>query len=107
MKRIILVALSIAAAGTFFTAQALEDTLVPDCDHCETEDGECCCGGTVDGCTEDCDSCDSCDCDSECGDCTGCEESDSDCEDCTGSDCTCNDCNSEEEEEVHHCGGCR
>ncbi|NOQ22043.1 MAG: hypothetical protein GQ565_05255 [Candidatus Aegiribacteria sp.] len=105
MKRIILVALSIAIAGTFAIVQAHEDTLVPDCDNCETVDGECCCGGTVDGCTEDCDSCDSCDC--ECKeDCTC--DTECSCDDCTCDtecdDCSCDDCSSEEE--VHHCDGC-
>ncbi len=89
MKRIILVALSITIAGTFAMVQAHEDTLVPDCDHCETVDGECCCDGTVDGCTEDCSTCDECDCE----------------EDCTcDTDCSCDDCSSEEE--IHHCGEC-
>ncbi len=103
--RTILIVLCLAAAGTFAIVQAQEDTL-PDCDHCETVDGECCCGGTVDGCTEDCNSCDECDCGSECEDCTGCEE-ECTCEtECEG--CSCDDCSSEEEidEEVRHCGGC-
>ena len=103
MKRIILVALSIAIAGTFAIVQAHEDTLVPDCGNCETVDGECCCGGTVDGCTEDCDSCGECDCEGEGS--TDCEEECTCEEECD--DCSCDDCSSEEdEEEVHHCGGC-
>ncbi len=95
MKRIILVALSIAIAGTFAIAQAQEDASAPDCDHYETAEGECCCDGTVDGCTEDCDSCEERDCDCE--------------EDCTcDTDCSCDDCTCEEddEEEVHRCGDC-
>jgi len=104
MKRIILVALSIALAGTFAIVQAQEDTSVHDCDHCETVDEDCSCGGTVDGCTEDCDSCDECDCDCE-GDCTC--DTDCSCDDCT-CDTECDDCTCEEddEEELHHCGGC-
>ncbi|MCK4806785.1 MAG: hypothetical protein KAT09_04020 [Candidatus Aegiribacteria sp.] len=105
MKRTILIVLCLAAAGTFAIAQAQEDTVTPDCGNFETVDGECCCGGTVDGCTEDCDSCDECDCGSECEDCTGCEETDSGYKDCTGCDCGCDDSTSEEEE-IHHCGGC-
>ena len=103
MKRILLVALSIAVAGTLVTAQALEDTTVPDCDHCETVDDECSCDGTVGGCTEDCSTCDSCEC--ECEGCTDCEE---ECTcDAACDDCSCDDCSyEEEEEEIYHCGGC-
>ena len=108
MKRIILLALSIALAGTFAIAQAHDDTHVPHCDHCETVDGVCCCGGTVDGCTEDCNSCDECDCSCEGEGCTDCEENCT----CDTDDCSCIDCSSEEddddeeEQETHHCGGC-
>ena len=104
MKRTILIVLCLAAIGTFAIVQAEDNAQHPDCDNCETVDGECCCDGTVDGCEEDCSTCDECDCDSECVDCEGCEEADSDCEDCTGDDCECDDCSSEEE--FHHCRGC-
>ncbi len=107
MKRIILIVLSIAVAGTIAITHAHEDSHIPDCDHCETVDGECCCGGTTDGCMEDCDSCEECDCGGECDDCTDCDGTDSGCKDCTGSDCGCHDSISDEdEEEVHHCDGC-
>ncbi|MCK4504346.1 MAG: hypothetical protein KAW14_01915 [Candidatus Aegiribacteria sp.] len=106
MKRTILIVLCLAAVGTLALVQAEEDTEAPVCGHCETVDGECCCGGTVDCCEEDCDECNCC---SECADCTGddcdCDDCDSECEDCTGDDCDCDDCTSEEE--FHHCGGCR
>ena len=105
MKRIILVALSIALAGTFAIVQAQEDTSVHDCDHCETVDEDCSCGGIVDGCTEDCDSCD------EHDDSAGCEE-ECNCETACD-DCTCEEEEEEEEEEVvvveeevQHCGEC-
>jgi hypothetical protein len=86
MKRTILIVLCLAAVGTFAIVQAEGGIEAPDC---ETVDGECCCGGTVDCCEEDCD----------------CDDCDSECEDCTGDDCDCDDCTSEEE--FHHCGGCR
>jgi len=92
MKRTILIVLCLAAIGTFAIVQAEDNAQHPDCDNCETVDGECCCDGTVDGCKEDCSTCD--DCDSECVDC----------EDCTSDDCDCDDCSSEEE--FHRCGGC-
>lgn len=91
MKRKMLIVLCLAAIGTFAIVQAEENTKNPDCDNCETVDGECCCDGTVDGCKENCDVCDECDCDSER-------------EDCTGNDCDCDDCDSEEE--FRHCRGC-
>lgn len=104
MKRILLIVLSITLAGTLAIAQAQEDTNTT---NCESVDGECCCGGTVDGCTGDCDDCDECDCDSGSGECTDCKEINPDCKDCTGCDSNCDDCTSEEVvEEVHHCGGC-
>ncbi|MCD4848240.1 MAG: hypothetical protein K8R76_08625 [Candidatus Aegiribacteria sp.] len=93
MKRTILIVLCLAAIGTFAIVQAEENTQNPDCENCETVDGECCCDGTVDGCEEDCNECD---CDSN--DC------DSECDDCTGGDCDCDDCDSEEE--FRHCRGC-
>ncbi len=100
--------LSITLAGTLAIAQAQEDTNTPDCNNCETADGECCCNGTVDGCSGDCDDCDECDCDFENGECTDCKEINPDCEDCSGNCDECDEFTSEEDAvvEVPHCGGC-
>ena len=93
MKRIILITLSIVAAGTFVVLQIHDDTqtqehslTVPEVDVCSTCD-------TDDGCSEDC------------GECI--LESD----DCAGCDSGCDNHVSEEKEEaeeiIRHCGGCR
>lgn len=95
MKRTILIVLYLAATGTFAIVQAEENIEIPDCCNCETLDEECCCGGSVDGCEEDCSGCDESDCGSECEDSEIC---DSDCDDCTSEE--------EKEEEFQHCGGC-
>jgi len=96
MKRILLIALCVATVGTLALVHAQEDEVVPH--SCNETDAECCCDGTIDGCTEDCDTCDECECesDSKCDDCTCSEESDS-CE---------SDCSTDEAiEETEHCGG--
>jgi hypothetical protein len=105
MKRMLIVMLSLAAAGSFAILQAHEDAATPhscggDC-AATLEDG-CCCGGSVDGCEGDCSSCDECGCDSECE------------EECDETACTCDECTHQDElddeEEVEaepvHCGGC-
>ena len=99
MKRTILTVLCLAAIGTFAIVQAQEDTDTTDCENCVTANETCCCGGTVEDCTGDCDDCDECDCDSESEECT-------DCEDCTEYDSNCDECTSEEAVVVYHCGGC-
>jgi len=71
----------------------------------ESDEADCCCGGTVDGCSDDCADCeaagacgsDSCDCESDSCDC----DSEADCGCGSHADADCSD------DHLHAgCGGC-